>query len=187
MREVARLLLGPVPLSSEGAGFNPADPSTWPNAVWTVVIFVAAAPLMWKFVFGPIVRALDARDERARKAVAEAQAARDEAKRAEAAVHARLAEASREVASILARGQAQAERQGKELLEKAEADARRSKERALAEIDAARARALGEIRGEVVDLSLLAASEVLRRNLDGADHRRLVEEVLEKAAPRSKR
>ena len=181
---MAPALLLPSLLSrSEGAEFNPIDLTTWPNALWTWVIFLAALPLMWKFVFGPIVRALEARDERARKAASDAEAARDEARRAEAACQARLSDASREVAGILARGREQAEREGKELLEKAEADSRRRKDRALAEIDAARVRALEEIREEVVDLSLAAASEVLRRSLDGADHRRLVEEALAKAGP----
>ncbi|MGH7150021.1 MAG: F0F1 ATP synthase subunit B [Planctomycetota bacterium] len=176
------LLACALPLRSEGGEFNPVNPATWPNLVWTWVIFLAALPLMWKFVFGPIVRALEARDERGRKAVADAEAARDEAKKAEAAVRTRLSEAAGEVAAILARGREQAERQGKELLDKAEADALRRKERALAEIEAARARALEEIRGEVVDLSLLAASEVIGRSLEGPDQRRLVADAIERAA-----
>ena len=176
------LLASALPFRSEGGEFNPVNPATWPNLVWTWVIFLAALPLMWKFVFGPIVAALEARDEKGRKAVADAEAARDEAKKAEAAVKARLSEAATEVAAILARGREQAERQGKELLDKAEADARQRKERALAEIGAAQARALEQIRAEVVDLSIAAASGVVRRNLDGADQRRLVEEVIEKSA-----
>ncbi|MCI0589431.1 MAG: F0F1 ATP synthase subunit B [Planctomycetes bacterium] len=169
-------------LASEGGKFDPVNPATWPNAIWTWVIFLVSLPLMWKFVFGPIVRALEARDERGRKAAADAEAARDEARKAEAAVQSKLAEAGAEVASILARGREQAERLGKELLDKAEADALRRKERALAEIEAARARALEEIRGEVVDLSLLAASEVIGRSLEGPDQRRLVADAIERAA-----
>jgi len=176
------LLACALPLASEGGTFDPVNPATWPNAIWTWVIFLVSLPLMWKFVFGPIVRALEARDERGRKAAADAEAARDEARKAESAVKARLGEAATEVAAILARGREQAERQGKELLDKAEADARQRKERALAEIGAAQARALEQIRAEVVDLSIAAASEVVRRNLDGADQRRLVEEVIEKSS-----
>ncbi len=176
------LLLAVLAPATEGGTFNPIDLATWPNAVWTWVIFLAALPLMWKFVFGPIVRALEARDEKGRKAVADAEAARDEAKKAEAAVKARLSEAAGEVAAILARGREQAERLGKELLDRAEADALRRKERALAEIEAARARALEEIRGEIVDLSLLAASEVIGRSLEGPDQRRLVADAIGRAA-----
>jgi F0F1-type ATP synthase membrane subunit b/b' len=43
---------------------------------------------------------------------------------------------------------------------------------------AAQDKALGEIRAQVVQLSLSAAGTVLRRKVDGADDRRMVEELV---------
>ena len=50
--------------------------------------------------------------------------------------------------------------------------------RALTEMQAEQEKALAAIRGEVVDLSLNAASQVLGRRVDSDDDRRLVQELV---------
>ncbi len=50
--------------------------------------------------------------------------------------------------------------------------------RAEREIDAATKRALDDIRREVADLTIMATEKVMRKTLDDADQRRLVEEAL---------
>jgi F-type H+-transporting ATPase subunit b len=62
--------------------------------------------------------------------------------------------------------------------EELEDDRQRRLEETRKQIDAETRRALEQIRAEVVDLSLLAASKVTRKSLDDADHRRLIEEAV---------
>ena len=52
------------------------------------------------------------------------------------------------------------------------------KERATAEIEAEKQRAIAELRGEVADLALAAASRVVREDMTTDRQRRLVEEFL---------
>ena len=54
----------------------------------------------------------------------------------------------------------------------------RIRERATAEIQAEKQRALGELRAEVADLALAAASKVVGESLDDERQRRLVQEFL---------
>src|ERR671937_707938 len=62
--------------------------------------------------------------------------------------------------------------------EELEADRQRRLEETRRQIEAETRRALEQIRVEVVDLSLLAASKVTRKALDEEDHRRLIEEAV---------
>jgi len=172
----------PAFLVSEGGGFNPLNPSEASNLLWTLVIFFAGLPLMWKFVFGPITRALDARDGRARAAVKEAEAARDEAKRAQAAVEERLAAVGAEAQKILGESRERAEVEARAMVDRAREEITRERDRATSDIEGSRAKALEEIRAEVVDLAIRAASEVVGRNFDAADQRTLARSVVEAAA-----
>jgi F0F1-type ATP synthase membrane subunit b/b' len=54
--------------------------------------------------------------------------------------------------------------------------------RAKAEIQAEQSKALTAIRAQVVEVSMNAASQVLKRRVDSADDRRLVEELVAGAA-----
>jgi F-type H+-transporting ATPase subunit b len=54
----------------------------------------------------------------------------------------------------------------------------RVRERATSEIEAEKQRALGELRSEVADLALAAASKVVRETMTDQRQRRIVEEFL---------
>ena len=58
------------------------------------------------------------------------------------------------------------------------AELERMRERATAEIDAEKQRAIGELRGEVADLALAAASRVVGETISTDRERRLVQEFL---------
>jgi F-type H+-transporting ATPase subunit b len=55
--------------------------------------------------------------------------------------------------------------------------------RATADLEAEKQRAIAEIRGEVADLALAAASRVVRENMNDQRQRRLVEEFLADPTP----
>jgi F-type H+-transporting ATPase subunit b len=69
--------------------------------------------------------------------------------------------------------------------QKAQGDARREAEaligRARAEIQRERDDAIGEVRREFADLTVLAAGKVIERSLDKEQHRELIEKVLEES------
>ncbi len=57
-------------------------------------------------------------------------------------------------------------------------------QRAREEIEREKLAAVAELRREVADLVIMAASQVIGRSLDGQDQRRLVEEALAHAEVR---
>jgi F-type H+-transporting ATPase subunit b len=167
------------PAASEG-GFNPFEFATG-AAFWTIVIFALALLPMWKFVFGPITRALDERDRKLEEAISAAERTRREAEEQTAQVKADLEKARQEARRTVEEATSRAQRQGEEQLALARAEAEREKQKALQEIEALKSRALEEIRQEVVGLTIDSAGKLLGRDIDDDAHRSMVREFLGRA------
>ena len=165
-------------LPGEGGGFNPFDLTQGGGMLWTWIIFLASLPLIWKVVMGPVTRALLARDERAAQAVLAAEKAKEDAEKARADVESRLAEARAEATRMVEAARARAEVREREILEEAKQASEDLLLRARSEIRSEQDKAVAQIRAQVVDLSLRAASKVLERRVDSADDKRLVDELL---------
>jgi F-type H+-transporting ATPase subunit b len=167
---------------AEGGGFNPLDFTQIGIMIWTWIIFLAALPFIWKVVMGPISRSMLARDERAVSAIAAAEAAKAEAEKARVAVESSLAEARLEAVKTVEAARARAETRERELLSEAKAASDKLLEQARTEIRSEQAKAVAQIRAQVVEISLAAAGKVLERKVDAADDRRLVEQLVASAA-----
>ena len=163
---------------SGGGGFDPLDPSGLGNLMWTIVIFLVALPLMWKMVFSKIAGALDERDAQASEAIRAAEKASEQAEAARAEVEVRLGEAQAEAAALLSAAKERAEVRERDIVDNAKREADAMIESARTTIEAEKDKALTAIRGEVVDLSMNAASKVLGRAVGSEDDRRMVAELV---------
>jgi F-type H+-transporting ATPase subunit b len=110
--------------------------------------------------------------------LADAEQARSDRESAESERLATLQEARREANDILARAQKVAQDSRDADIAATKAELERLRERATAEIDAEKQRAISELRGEVADLALAAASRVVGETISTDRERRLVEEFL---------
>ncbi len=170
--------ISPLAVAAAEGGFDPFAPAGFGGILWTWVIFLVALPFIWKFVMGPISRALHERDEHVAKAIAAAEKASSEAESARAEVEIKLGEAQADAAKLLAEARERAEVREREILDKAKQEATGMVESARAAIRAEQDKALAAIRNEVVDLSLHAASRVLERNVGSEDDRKFVNELV---------
>ena len=163
---------------AEGGGFNPLDPALGGNALWTWAIFLLAVPLIWRIVMGPVSHALEERDDHAASAIVAAEKASAEAEKARADVEVALGSAQAEAAKLLAEARSRAEAREHEIVQAAKQEAAGMVETARKAIRAEQDKAISAIRNEVVDLAIHAAGQVLERNVDQADDRRLVSELV---------
>ena len=149
-------------------------------AALNFVIFLA---LMWTFAFKPISKMLTDRQERIEQGLRDAEQAKRDRESAEQERLSTLAEARRESNDILARAQkvAQETRDADIAATKEELD--RMRTRASEEIAAEKQRAIAELRGEVAELALQAASRVVGETMTDQRQRRLVEEFLAEPTP----
>jgi F-type H+-transporting ATPase subunit b len=154
----------------------------WPILITQIVTFIILLVLLRLFAYKPIMRMMDERSRRIKESIDQAESVKQASLHAEEQVKKQLEEASREGQERLAR----AARAGEEVKQKAQADARREAEalieRAKGEIRRERDDAIGEVRREFADLTVLAAGKVIERSLDKEQHRELIEKVLEESS-----
>ena len=157
---------------------NPLIQVTPGLMIWTIVCFLITLFVLKRFAFGPVQQMIDQRRERIRQSLEEADHAREEA-RALLEEHRKLIAGARSDADeILGEARRIAEANERRMREELEEDRQRRLEETRKQIEAETRRALEQIRLEVVDLSLLAATKVTRKSLDDADHKRLIEEAV---------
>jgi len=151
------------------------------SLIWFAVLFLIVFLLLRRYAFGPVLGAIEKRQNEINESLdraEEAQRASQESnKRAEQVIQ----EASDHAAEIVRR----AERAAADIEEQARQEAKTQAEvfltRARQDIDRERTAALSEIRAQVVDLALYAASRVIEQNLDADRNRKLVEDAIRHA------
>ncbi len=147
-----------------------------------LVAFLIFIVLMWRLALGPIVAMLDKRQEKIRESMEAAQRMQTEMQATAARNEEILAEARREAQAILtlsreqgeatlARAREEAGKQAEEYLTRAESTLR-------AETEQARL----QLRQEIADLAVSAATKIVRKELDPAAQTRLIEETLAEAS-----
>lgn len=151
-------------------------------SVWTIVVFAMLVFLLGKFAWGPILSAVEAREEGIQSALDEARRRNQEAEKLLEEHKAQLADARRQASEIIAEGKAAGEEVRKELEVKARAEAQGIVERARTDIERERDKALDTVRREAVDLALAAASRLLRERLDQDKDRAMVERFLDEVS-----
>jgi F-type H+-transporting ATPase subunit b len=146
--------------------------------LWTLVAFGITVAFLAKLVFPRISEALTKRQKAIEDSIDSAQRTREEAEVLLGEYRERLAEARAQSDEIVQRARQTAETHEREAKEHARELAAEGSARAARDIEAATARALGELRAEVANLTVLATEKVTRKVLDGSDQKRLVEEAL---------
>ena len=159
------------------------------NFFWILVAsanFLVFAIILY-LAFGKQVSGmLAARRERIEQGLRDAEQARQDRESAEKERLAALAEARREANDILGRAQKVAQETRDADIAATREELERMRVRASDEIEAEKGRALAELRGEVADLALQAASRLVRETMTDQRQRRLVEEFLADPSTSSK-
>lgn len=158
-------------------GLIKVDPGLF---LWTVITFAVLVLLLWKTAWRPIVDALDARAEKVRGDIENAENARVEAEKVLSVHRQEMAKAKDDAADIIAKGREEAEKMKNEIVEKANKEASTIVDRARKEIDLAKENALSDIKNEVVLLSTEIASKIISKNINPDDQKALVQEALNK-------
>jgi F-type H+-transporting ATPase subunit b len=146
--------------------------------IWTILTFLVLLYLLARFAWGPLLKALEERQETIRKSLDDADQATQELKRLQQESAQIIAEARAEAQSIVATSRAAAETVREDVKQKAKGEADALVRGAQRQIQLETARALQQIRHEVVDLSLAVASKLIKKNLTQEDNEALIQDSL---------
>ena len=146
---------------------------------WTVLTFLLLLVVLKKVAWGPIIDALEARENEIKDALNAANKAREEAERVSSDYEESIRKAQAEAQQIISEGKATAEKVKADIETVAQAKADEMLEKAKTQINAERETAINDIKAVAVEISLAAATKVISKNLDSDDNRKLVDEALE--------
>ena len=149
------------------------------------IAFIVLMVLLVRYLYRPISQVLEARTKRIQDGLRAAEEAKRDREAAEQEYQLRMESARREGQALLDRIAKQGEDLRKELETKAREQADALIARARAEIQQEREKAVQDLREQVADLAVLAASRIIGESLDLKKHRELIERAIEEAEIRA--
>jgi len=150
-----------------------------PVLFWsTLVLFALFATVLGKFGWGPILQVVEEREKTVKEAVEGAHKAKTEAEALLAKHHELLRDATREREDILKRTIAEAEQIKTDLTAKAKAESDQILQRAKEQIEREKSRAILELRTEVGELAVEAASRIIKSSLTPEAQKKLVDDFI---------
>jgi F-type H+-transporting ATPase subunit b len=150
-----------------------------PQVLTQILGFLLMVWILRRYAWGPVTGMLEARREKIAGEFKEADRRKAEAQELKAKYDAELrtidAQARQKINEAMAEGQ----RVAGEIKAQAQKEAAARMERAGDEIAREREKAKEVVKGQVISLSLRAAEKILRRSLDDAAQRKLVNEFID--------
>ena len=142
------------------------------------IVFLILVWFTMKFIWPPIVGAMDERAKRIAEGLSAADSARKELADADARAAEEVKRARAEAAVIIERANSQAT----QIVDKARTDAlleaAKQKTTAQADIENMAHRARAELRGQVAQLAIAGAEKILRREINPDTHKALIEQLV---------
>ncbi len=146
---------------------------------WTIAVFLVLLFLLKKFAWGPLLAALEERQAGIRKSLDDADKAKRELAEVQTTASALVGRARTEAEAILSEARADGARIRQELRDVAQKEAEAITRNAQQQIQLERDRALSQLREQAVELSVMIASKLIRRNLTREDNAALIDEALQ--------
>jgi F-type H+-transporting ATPase subunit b len=169
-------LLDAIPLAKSSGNFLVS-----PNLglmIWTLIAFIITLLLLRRLVFPRIAEQLEKRQRAIQESIDSAERTRQEADDLLDEYRGRLKEARVQAEDIVARARKAAEVAERDSVEKARVNREEILEQARKDAEASIQRAVGDLRKEMANLTVMATEKVTRKSLTDDDQRRLVEEAL---------
>lgn len=141
----------------------------------TLIIFI----LFKVFLFKPVGKILDKRNEMAAAEIAEAKRAKESASKTEQEYIEKLAKAKEEAADIMKQATLRAQKREEEIVNEANQKAAEIKARAEENIERDKQRAVNDIKDEISDIVIMAASKVVEKEISAKDNEAIIADFLQ--------
>jgi F-type H+-transporting ATPase subunit b len=156
---------------------NPILPSG-AEIVWGTFSFVLLLVLLWKFAFPAVTAAMQARTERIRQNIDEAQKVRNDAEQILADYQRQLADARNEANRIIEEARQAAEQVRQDMVRRADEEVAELRRRNVADLQVAQERAISQLQNQVRTLALELAEKVIGANLDRDRNMTLIDQYI---------
>ena len=146
--------------------------------IWTVVTFLVTLLVLRKIAWGPLLKALDDRENRIDDALTKAEKARKEAEDAIAQARQDSAAALRKSEEMVKQAKVEAEQLRQRMIDEAKAESQKVVEDGLKRLESEQRAAMQQMRRETADLAIQAAAKLVRSTLSEQQQREIVDGFL---------
>lgn len=154
-----------------------------PTLLAQIVNFLILLAIVYFFGYKKLLKKMmDERAQKIKDSMEQAEKVKAEAAKAEEDFKKRLEVSSKEGQEVIARAIRTGEEARQRAQQEAKLEAQGLVERARSEIQRERDEAIGELRQEFADLTIVAAEKVIEKSLDKKAHQQIIEKVLEESA-----
>ncbi len=151
------------------------------NLLAQVVNFGILFVLLYLLAYKPILKMLDQRAKKIKDSIEQTELVKDQAARAEEESRRRIEAGIKEGQELISKATKAADEVRLEGQKRAQDEAQALVARARSEIQRERDEAVGALRQEFADLTIMAAEKVIDRSLDKKAHRDVIDKVLDEA------
>ncbi|MCP4200917.1 MAG: F0F1 ATP synthase subunit B [bacterium] len=149
------------------------------NAVWTLLIFGAVLVVLGKYAWGPLLDALQKREQFIHDSLAEAKRDREEAEKRLEEHTSQLNQARAEATELVEEGRRDAKAVKARIEEEAREESQKILDRAKREIELAKQTAIKELYTSSASLATEMASRILRKELSTAEKEKMIARSLD--------
>ena len=173
---------------SEVGGADPAPEEEYEGVisldVWTMLFTFMNLLLLFyfarKFLFKPIKKMIDSRQEEIDNLYEDAGKAKSDAEQFKAEYEVKLEQATAESEEIMRRAVRNAQLKEEEILKQARDEAAKTLQRAEEQIESERKQAMEDIKNDVSDIAIDIASAVLSREISEDEHREMIDGFIDR-------
>ena len=161
----------------EAASSNPILPEA-NEIIWGAISFLVLLVLIRKLAWPMLKKGMDARAEKIKATLVEADNAKDEAQAVLDDYRRQLADAKSEAGRIIDEARQAADKIRQDLRKQAETEVAELKTRAQDDISAMATRTMADLRAQVSLLAIELAEKVVEKNLDQDTNRQLIDRFI---------
>ena len=159
-------------------GFKPVVTITWELAIQIVNTIV----LFWilkRILFKPVLNIIDARENAIKTDIATGEQAKNEGLALKAEYEQKLSVAKNEGQEIIKQATLRAEQKSEEIISTAKEEAIRLKDKANRDIAQEKEKVMNELKNDISNIAILAASKVIEKDIDQAKHEEMINKFIE--------
>jgi F-type H+-transporting ATPase subunit b len=145
--------------------------------LWTLVTFACVVLVLGKFAWGPILSALEARENQIKSDLSAADEARKAADQSRREFEAKLAEMQDKTRELLSQAERDGRKMRDDMLKAAQDESARLADKTRKELAEEQRRLVQELRSEVVGLSVATAEKLLRKSVDKTVQDKVMQEA----------
>jgi F-type H+-transporting ATPase subunit b len=149
--------------------------------IFVIVDFLILVGVLGKFLYKPFLGALETRKQSIKDAYQNAEILNRRADAKMAKYERRISNAEDEAREIVKEGKQIADKQTAQIIEEANQKAADIVKRAEQAADLEKAKAIESLREEIADMVIMAAEQVVGREIEKEGHKAIIDDVIDKA------